>query len=231
LEYSTLVCVVLVLYWPEPLATMAEKKPKQQAVQIRLSTAAIVDGKYFAAGTVLPFEKEADVPPNLKEHILTGEPEDGALGEPTASFQPNTLYQLTSDGRMGRAVLRQAAQVNAGLQEQAWCEAQAELDQQLPVETQTVLEDLHNERIALLKARRAHDLRLTDAAEKAANETAKPAAPPEFRVQRGKFFVACEGTRLKPGENVFAKFAEAGGWQVVGQVNALGEPPEQLTII
>ena len=73
---------------------MAEKKPKQQAVQIRLSTAAIVGGKYFAAGSVLPFEKEADVPENLRPHILTGEPEDGALGGRTASFQPNTVYQL-----------------------------------------------------------------------------------------------------------------------------------------
>ena len=203
---------------------MTEKKPKQQAVQIRLSTAAIIGGKYFAVGSVLPFEKEADVPPNLKEYILTGEPEDDALGPETASFQPNTVYQLTSDGRMGRAVLRQATQVNAVLQEQAWCEAQAEQERQLPEETAEALQAKHDERIAMLKAQASFDQKVIDAAHAAAEE-ATPVAPP-FHVKRGKFYVRADGTKLKPGEAIFLRFAEDGGWQAAGHVNSTGELPE-----
>ena len=45
--------------------------------------------------------------------------------EPRGAFDLNTPYQVTSDGRLGRRVQRQIAELETAAEEEAWIEEQA----------------------------------------------------------------------------------------------------------
>ena len=60
------------------------------------------------AGEPLPFERLEDLPANLRPLVVTGDPE-AEENEPSGAFELNTLYQMTSDGRLGRKLQREVA--------------------------------------------------------------------------------------------------------------------------
>jgi hypothetical protein len=142
-------------------------KLDQQQKPVWLTGGAVIDGQYYAPGEPTPYASESEVPENLRHLIARDESE--IPSKPIRNIydqQPGPepgeagiYYQATGSGQWRRQAVRAAR----GLEEQAWCEAQAEADQQLPAETQEALQDQHDRRIALLKAQGEYAQRLTDA--------------------------------------------------------------------
>jgi hypothetical protein len=97
-------------------------KPATEPPQpINLSVNTVVDGKLIPADDPLPFAAD-NVPPSLQLFVVTDdEPE---LEESNACFELNTVYQLNSEGRIGRALSRQVAQLEAEAERQDWAEGQ-----------------------------------------------------------------------------------------------------------
>ena len=50
-------------------------KPPEPPAEIRLTTACIISGQYYAAGETLPFQSESELPPNLQGLTATGDEE------------------------------------------------------------------------------------------------------------------------------------------------------------
>jgi hypothetical protein len=81
----------------------------------------VVDGKLIPADDPLPFAAD-NVPPSLQLFVVTDdEPE---LEESNACFELNTVYQVNSESRIGRALSRQVAQLEAEAERQDWAEGQ-----------------------------------------------------------------------------------------------------------
>ena len=94
--------------------------PEQQ--QITLSVNTLIDGKFIQAGDPLPVSSD-NLPESLKPFVVTDdepEPDD----ESNARFELNTVYAMNSEGRRGRALNRQVAQLEAEAEQQAWAEEQ-----------------------------------------------------------------------------------------------------------
>jgi hypothetical protein len=113
---------------------MAEKTNEP----IRLSSAAIVDGKYFPPGAALPYTAESEVPPNLRPLIGTG------AEEPPFDPAERNIYDLPPHLR------RQVRGIQSGWDLQDWAEEHA--SEPLPPETAEALQAKHDEHIAMLKA-------------------------------------------------------------------------------
>jgi hypothetical protein len=207
-------------------------KLDQQQKPVWLTGGAVIDGQYYAPGEPTPYASESEVPENLRHLIARDESE--IPSKPIRNIydqQPGPepgeagiYYQATGSGQWRRQAVRAAR----GLEEQAWCEAQAEADQQLPAETQEALQDQHDRRIALLKAQGEYAQRLTDATYEAATQEAESRTV-VFHVKRGSIFVRCAKTKCKPGEAAFTK-DESGEWVFAGTVDSNGEPPTQPII-
>ena len=90
---------------------------------ITLTTNTILNGRFYVAGAVLPVARIEDLPEPLQPLVVTGEPEaDEEADQPRGSFDLNTPYLLTSDGRLGRAVRRQVAELEAAAEQEEWLE-------------------------------------------------------------------------------------------------------------
>jgi hypothetical protein len=184
-------------------------KPEQPPAEpIRLSTGAIVDGRYFAAGSVLPFTKEADVPENLRPYIAT---EEEILPPPVRN-----IYDLPPHLR------RQARQIQANVQWQDWAEAQA--SEPLPPDVAEVLQDSHDKYISI-KAQMAYNQDASDNA----YASAAPREPQKFFVKRGAVYAdARKASKLKVAENVYA-LRPNGEYECIGIVDSEGQlPPEEI---
>ena len=121
-----------------------------------------------------------------------------------------------------------AAASDAGLEEQAACEAQAETDQQLPAETQEAFEDQQTGRIEKVRAQMKYNQDIVEASYEAAAQEAESRTL-VFHVKRGAVFTRCEKTKCKVGEPCFVK-DESGEWAFAGVVDSTGSPPSQPII-
>jgi hypothetical protein len=177
------------------------EQPLEPSSPVVLSANCIADGKFIPAGSETPFTEET-LPEHLRQYLATGQenfyhPSDRNIysGQPPAP-DVGFVYQGVSSGQWVR---RQASQAAGAAQEQLYAEEQAEAEQQLPVETQQALQDQHDQRIALLKARGSYVQRLTDATYEAAQA--------EAAAQESQFFVKRGGERFKTPNFGLAKHA------------------------
>jgi hypothetical protein len=178
---------------------------------LRLSTNCIVNGKFIPAGSPVPFATEADLPPNLKGLVATGDEE---------FYDPSDRNLYFGDPR-GRSRARQLLS-NVLWQDQV---ESAELEaRKLPAETQAALEDEHTLRIARLKAQAEYNQGLSDAAYEAASKQAAETET-EYYVKRGGEWGKVQNARLRPGEPCFVKRPN-GQYEVSGYIDANGEPPD-----
>jgi hypothetical protein len=130
---------------------MPDAQPKYHD-PVRITTGTIISGVYYRAFETLPFERESDLPPNLRALVST-DPEAEA-----EAFHPSERDFYRPELR------RQARQVRSNVQWQAWAEEQAEQAQALPPDVEEVLQAEHDKRIAKLKAEMAYNQGATDAA-------------------------------------------------------------------
>ena len=179
--------------------------PEQPTTTLMLSVNAIIGGKFYGAGTPLPFTDENDLPASLKPFRATGE-------EPSTQPVERNIYDLPL------SVRRQVRKLELAAAEKEWAEAQAAAP--LREDVAAALEAEHDIAIGRAKAQMAFNQSAIDNAHAAAAAAAEPA--PLF-VRRGAVYKRCDATRLRPGEQFFAK--RAGGWEYVGVINARGEPP------
>jgi hypothetical protein len=185
---------------------MPEKATKQPE-PIRLTTACVINGRYYRAGEPLPFANESEVPPNLA-HLI---------GEPEVPWHPCERDYYSPEIR------RQAAQVRGNVQWQDAAEVEAEAAQQLPPEVKEVLEEEYSRRIQKLKAQKAYDQSVADDIYAAA-EAQAAAKESRYFVKRGGEFARVERAKLKPGETCFVK-RENGEYEAAGLIDAAGAPP------
>lgn len=141
---------------------------------IRISTNTIIGNRFFYAYEPLPFARVEDLPENLRPLVVTGEPEAEGPNEPCGAFQLNTRYQLTSDGRLGRRLQREVAQMEAENEFEGWVEEQ--MDAPLPPEVAQGLQEEHENSVAFAAAQLAADASRSDAASDAAADR-KPESP------------------------------------------------------
>ena len=172
-----------------------------QTEPVRLSTNCIIGNRYYRAGEPLPYTNEADLPAPLRPLVVSGEQGGDDADEPRGGFELNALYQLTSDGRLGRQVQRQVSQMEAENAEQEWREE--EMDAPLPPEIAADLEDAHRQHVDFTAAQAAADARRADTISDGA---AADLEPPQLFVKRGGRHYSPAGTaRVKAGEPVFVK--------------------------
>jgi hypothetical protein len=208
---------------------MNKIKSEQASEPLRLRENVIIDGRFYSAGSPVPFASEVELPESLKHLIATGdEPPfythserliyDGRsdLGEPA------TLYKFL-DGQ-GIGVRRQAMQVSAGLQEQVFAEQAVEASNKLPPETEEALAAAHSRHIGLERAQLQYDRDAIDRAYESATQEAESRTV-VFHVKRGAVYVRYEKTKLKPGETVYTKQPNGEMW-AAGIIDAEGQPPD-----
>ena len=200
------------------------KKSEEPLDPIRITTGTIIENRYFNAGEVLPYERIEDLPESLKPLVATGA-EPPAFSPAERDFyhhpgpeQPGFIFQGAGSGQW---VQRQAAQAAAGLQEQAWLEAEAAAANELPEGAKEALEAEHDHRLDKARAQASYNAKVIDGIYESATQAAEPLA---LFVRRGGEMGRVERSKLKAGEPVFAKF-DGGDWQVVGYVDATGQAP------
>ena len=203
--------------------------PKQQATEpprpIRLTCNTILENRFFNRGEVLPITNIADLPENLKPYVVTdesAEPEEENC--PRGSFQLNTIYEVTSDNRLGRAlkrqIERQVAEMESAAEEQEWIAEQ--MDAPLPPQIAESLQEAHENSVALAAAQLAADASRADAASDAAAAAKEPA---QLFVRRGSRHYAPVGSaRLRPDEDVFTR-QPSGRFEFVGKTDSSFQLP------
>jgi hypothetical protein len=196
-------------------------KQAETPAPITLTCNTILDGRFIVAGEPLPCASEADVPETLRAYIVTDSPEAEEADGPRGAFELNTLYQVTSDGRLGRRLQREVAQMEAENAREEWVEEQ--MDAPLPPEVAQGLQEEHENSVAFAAAQLAADASRSDAASDAA---AAAAEPPRLYVKRGSRHYAPVGSaRLKPGEDVFTR-QPGGRFEFVGKTDGNAELPD-----
>jgi hypothetical protein len=201
------------------------KQPTEPAAPIRISTNTIWEGKFYTAGEPLPFERIADLPENLQPLVVTSEPEAEEPNEPRGSFQTGVIYEMTPDGRLGRAlrrkVERQVAELEAAAQENDWIEEQV-ATAELPPEIAKDLQEEHEAAIAFAKAQAEADARRSDEVSDAA-----AAELPRMYVKRGgRHYAPADKARLLPGENVFIRQPADGRFECIGITDGDAQLPD-----
>jgi hypothetical protein len=201
------------------------KQTEPPAPTVRLTTNCILNGRFFNRGEPLPVASVADLPPNLQKVVAITEPEAEEPNEPRGSFQTGVIYEMTDDGRIGRAlrrnVQRQVAELEAAAQEDDWIEEQ--LDAPLPPEIAQGLQEEHENSVAFAKAQLAADANRSDEASDAA---AAAAEPPRMYVKRGsRHYAPAHKARLKPGEPVFVRQPES-HFECIGTTDGNAELPD-----
>ena len=175
------------------------KPTEPPAAPIRISDNTIIDGKFFCRGTPLPYASVTDMPEILRPLVVTGEPEEdeepaGARG----AFQTNTLYEVTDDNRLGRAVRRrverQVAELQTANEEADWIEDEA-ANTELPPEIARDLQEAHESHVGLQAAQAAAD---AEGADQIADAVIASQEPPQLFVKRGsRHYVDIHRTKLR----------------------------------
>jgi hypothetical protein len=134
--------------------------PQTEAPQVKLTTNLIAGDKFYIVGELTPFTAET-LPEHLRSYVVTAATEaDEEVNQPRATFQTGVVYQLTDDGRLGRAVRRQAAQMEAAAEEDASLEEEANTE--LPPEIARGLQEQHESHTAFAAAQMRADAARAD---------------------------------------------------------------------
>jgi hypothetical protein len=196
-------------------------KTTQPPGPIRISTNTILNGRFYNRGEPLPVASAADLPDNLKPLVVTEPEAEEEPNEPRGSFETGVVYEMTSDGRLGRAVRRQAAVMEAAAQEDEWIEEQ--MDAPLPPQIAESLQEAHESSVARQAAQAAAD---TARADQASDAAAAASEPPRLYVKRGsRHYAPADKARLKPGEPVYVRQPE-GGLECIGTTDSKAELPD-----
>jgi len=201
-------------------------KATEPPAPIRLSTNCIWEGKFYNRGEPLPVERAEDLTENLQQVVDTSEPEEEPANEARGSFQLNTLYEMTDDGRLGRTlrrkVERQVAELEAAAQEDDWIEEQV-ANAELPPEIAEGLQEEHERHVGLQKAQLAVDARRSDETSDAAAAASEPV---QMYVRRGsRHYQPAHKARLKAGESVYVRKPD-GGLECIGETDSKAELPD-----
>jgi hypothetical protein len=202
------------------------KQAPEPPAPIRLSDNTIWEGKFYNAGEVLPVSSVEELTPNLRPLVVTGEPEPEEPNVARGSYQTGIIYEMTDDGRLGRAlrrnVQRQVAQLEAENERQDWIEEEV-ASAELPFSVAEDLQAEHENAIALAKAQMAADARRSDEVSDAA---AAAAELPRMYVKRGgRHYAPADKARLLPGEDVFVRQPD-GRFQCIGITDARADLPD-----
>ena len=150
---------------PPDSQTAPEKKP----IVFKVNTVADAPGggRFVPAGEPSPYHDIEEVPINLRPFIVTDdEPEPDE--ESNIRFELNTVYAMTSDGRRGRALNRQVAQMEVENERQEW--AEDVLDMPLRADIADAVEDQNAASIGRQMAEMETRARWLDAATNEAAE-------------------------------------------------------------
>ena len=203
------------------------KETQFPAAAIRISTNTILNGRFFNAGEPLPVERIEDLPENLRPLVVTGEPEAEAEepNKPRGSFETGVIYEMTDDGRLGRAlrrnVQRQVAELEAENEREEWIEAEA-ASAELPPTIAESLQAEHENSVALAAAQLAADANRADAV----SDAAAAAELPRMYVRRGsRHYSPADKARLQPGEDVFTRQPD-GHFECIGTTDGNAELPD-----
>jgi hypothetical protein len=193
---------------------------------VRISDNTIIDGKFYARGEALPFDRAEDLPENLRPLVVTGEPEAEEPSQPRGSFQLNTPYGVDEDGRLTRAlrrkVDREVAELEAKNAENEWLEEQVATSELSP-ELAAALQEEHDAAIGHAKAQAAADANRSD---ELADSVIAAQEQPTLFVRRGtRHYANALKARLKPGEDVFIRQPD-GHFHCVGTTDGHGELPD-----
>lgn len=124
-------------------------------------------GRFIEAGEPSPYHDIDEVPVNLRPFIVTDdEPEPDE--ESNIRFELGVVYQMMSDGRRGRALNRQVAQMEAEAERQAW--AEDVLDMPLRADIADAVEDQNAASIGRQMAEMETRARWLDSANEAAEQ-------------------------------------------------------------
>ena len=149
----------------------AELPPEQQPITpITLSVNTVLDGKFILAGDPLPVSSADDLPESLKPFAVTtanDEPEE-ADDVARANYQLGVVYQVNSDGRLGRALRRQADRLEEENALRDWAEER--LSEPLPREVADALQDQHDQHIGASKAKAQYVAEERDQAQEVAQK-------------------------------------------------------------
>jgi hypothetical protein len=196
-------------------------KATEPPAPIRISDNTIINGKWYNRGEALPFERAEDLPENLRPLVVTDDPEAEEENAPRGSFELNAIYQITSDGRLGRRIQRQISEMEAAEAREEWIEEQ--VNAELPPEIAAALQEEHENAVAYTKAQMAYDAKMSDAITDGAIAAAEV---PTLFVRRGSRHYAPVGsTRLKPGEPVYIRNPN-GRFECIGETDSKGSPPD-----
>lgn len=113
---------------PVRRANLRSVKPKpdalpqeQQPITLRVNT--LLGGVFYRAGEPLPVSSD-ELPEILRPFIVSGDEPDEAEDAIRANYEIGVTYQMDENGRMGRALHRQVARLEAAAEEQEWAEEQ-----------------------------------------------------------------------------------------------------------
>ena len=211
-------------------APMAKQATEPPAV-IRISTNTIIGNKFYVAGAALPFERAEDMPPALQPLVMTDEPEtDAEENTARGSFEMGVPYEMTPDGRLGRALRRQVERQVADLEAENEFEEsleQAAADAELPAEIAQDLQEANAADVARQAAQLGADARTSD---DIADAAAADLEPVELFVRRGsRHYTSINKARLRAAEPVFLKNTD-GTYEAFDICDSRGQPPTPSTI-
>lgn len=133
---------------PPAAGTTASKAPIVLSVDAIVQVGGFEGSRLVRAGEPTPFVSESDVPDNLKPFIADpsqAEEPEGRFG----TYDLNVVYSMNPDGSRGRAIRRQVAELSNAQAEQEWAEQAAEAQRKLDPETEAILQEQHDARIAM----------------------------------------------------------------------------------
>lgn len=154
---------------------------------------------------------------------VAGEREPEEENCPRGSFQTGVVYEMTRDGRLGRALRRQVAELEA---EEFLTEEEANAP--LPPQIAESLQEAHESNVARQTAQAQADARRADGISDAAIAASQPVELFVLRV--GRHYIPLNRARVRPEEHVFVKDAN-GNYESIGICDSCGEPPDPPVII
>ena len=145
---------------PKPTELPQEQPP------IKLSVNTVLDSKFIPAGELLPVSSADDLPESLKPFVVVpGGDEPEVEEQAPANYELGVTYQVNSDGRLGRVIARQVAQMEEENELRDYIEER--LSAELPREVSEALQAASEESVSRQMAEAESRARRADMADEA----------------------------------------------------------------
>ena len=184
-----------------------------------------IEGKtvFLEMGKPSPFFDVSDVPAQL-QNVIASEVEAEEPNEPRGMFELNTPYLVTSEGKLGREVRRQAAELTAEAEFEDEIEEQIEAQSELPPAIAASLDDEHRQHVDMQLAQARASAERSDEITDAAIEASQP---PQLFVKRGRNLVEVHRVHLRADEGVYVRDPDdENAFQFVGRTDGRAELPD-----